>query len=101
MRHLTLVKGTRSSLEKVNLFDNSGPGGLQVRRIREKEQRERLQKVARELSEMLGVPVATLYSWRYHGRGPAAVRVGRHLRYRLSDVDAWLAYSEREHGRRP
>ena len=54
-----------------------------------------------ELSEMLGVPVATLYSWRYHGRGPAAVRVGRHLRYRLSDVDAWLAYSEREHGRRP
>jgi excisionase family DNA binding protein len=53
-----------------------------------------------ELSEMLGVPVATLYSWRYHGRGPAAVRVGRHLRYRLSDVDAWLAYSELEQGRR-
>jgi excisionase family DNA binding protein len=53
-----------------------------------------------ELSEILGVPVATLYSWRYHGKGPAAVRVGRHLRYRSSDVNAWLAYSEREQGRR-
>jgi excisionase family DNA binding protein len=43
-----------------------------------------------EVAEMLGVPVATLYQWRYHGTGPRGIRVGRHVRYRAADVDAWL-----------
>lgn len=43
-----------------------------------------------ELSEYLQVPVATLYQWRHRGEGPAASRIGRHLRYRRSDVDAWV-----------
>ena len=43
-----------------------------------------------EVAEMLGVPVATLYQWRYHGTGPVGIRVGRHVRYRTADVDAWL-----------
>lgn len=45
---------------------------------------------AREVAEFLGVPVATLYHWRYHGRGPRALRVGRHLRFRIEDVEQWL-----------
>ena len=43
-----------------------------------------------ELAEYLAVPVATLYAWRYRGEGPPALRVGRYLRYRWSDVQRWL-----------
>jgi excisionase family DNA binding protein len=43
-----------------------------------------------ELSELLGVPVGTLYAWRYRGEGPAGYRIGRHVRYRRVEVEAWL-----------
>ena len=43
-----------------------------------------------EVAEMLGVPVGTLANWRYQGRGPAFVKVGRHVRYRRRDVVAWI-----------
>ena len=38
----------------------------------------------------LGVPVKTLYRWRTTGYGPAARRIGKHLRYRSADVVAWV-----------
>jgi len=44
-----------------------------------------------EVAEYLRVPIKTLYQWRYQGDGPRAHRVGRHLRYRWEDVEAWLA----------
>lgn len=44
-----------------------------------------------DLSEFLGVPLNTLYRWRYRGEGPKGYRVGRHVRYRRADVEAWLA----------
>ncbi len=53
------------------------------------QHRDRLLRV-QELAEYLGVPVATLYQWRYRGEGPAGFRVGRHLRYRWSEVEAWI-----------
>ena len=43
-----------------------------------------------EFAEYLGVPVKTIYEWRQTGRGPVCVRIGRHLKFRLSDVQAWL-----------
>ncbi|CAG7615908.1 helix-turn-helix transcriptional regulator [Actinacidiphila bryophytorum] len=43
-----------------------------------------------ELSEYLGVPVATLYQWRHRGLGPKAHKVGRHLRCRWAEVEAWV-----------
>lgn len=43
-----------------------------------------------ELSDYLRVPKTTLYGWRYKGTGPPAIRVGRALRYRESDVERWL-----------
>jgi excisionase family DNA binding protein len=46
---------------------------------------------ARQLSEYLEIPLATLYAWRYRNEGPPAVRVGRHLRYRADDVERWLS----------
>jgi excisionase family DNA binding protein len=44
-----------------------------------------------EVASYLQVPVKTLYTWRYKGVGPRGHRVGRHLRYRWEDVEAWLA----------
>ena len=44
-----------------------------------------------ELAEYLGVPVKTIYQWRTCGHGPCAVRVGRHLKFAVSDVRAWVA----------
>jgi excisionase family DNA binding protein len=43
-----------------------------------------------ELAEHLNVPVGTVYQWRYRGMGPRGIKVGRHVRYRESDVEAWL-----------
>lgn len=42
------------------------------------------------LSEMLGVPKATVYKWNHSGTGPRFIRVGKHVRYRRADVDAWV-----------
>ena len=39
---------------------------------------------------ILGIPVPTIYRWRYRGDGPPGFRVGRHLRFRWSDVEAWI-----------
>lgn len=44
----------------------------------------------RELAEHLDVPESTVYSWRTRGGGPPGMRVGRHVRYRRCDVEAWL-----------
>lgn len=53
-----------------------------------------------EVSTYLGVPIRTLYQWRTKNYGPPGERVGRHLRYRASDVVAWFEdlAAERERG---
>ena len=43
-----------------------------------------------EVAELLGVPAGTLYRWRYVGTGPRGIKVGKHVRYRPADVEAWL-----------
>lgn len=43
-----------------------------------------------DVAEYLDVPVKTIYTWRYHGDGPRGFRVGRHLRFRWNDVEAWV-----------
>ena len=43
-----------------------------------------------ELSAWLGVPVATIYGWRYRQEGPPSYKVGRHLRFRVSEIEKWL-----------
>jgi predicted DNA-binding transcriptional regulator AlpA len=43
-----------------------------------------------ELATHLGVPVQTLHDLRHAGRGPRGLRVGRELRYRLSEIQTWL-----------
>lgn len=44
-----------------------------------------------ELADYLGIPVATIYDWRTHGKGPAAYRFGKHLKFAVSDVRDWVA----------
>jgi excisionase family DNA binding protein len=44
-----------------------------------------------EVADRLQVPVATLYRWKYLGCGPAALRVGRHLRFTAEAVEAFIA----------
>ena len=41
-------------------------------------------------AEHIGVSVPQLYSLNHRGEGPPAVRVGRRLKSRLTEVDAWL-----------
>jgi excisionase family DNA binding protein len=43
------------------------------------------------LADYLGVPVRTIYQWRSTSSGPPAYRLGKVLRWRRSEVDAWLA----------
>jgi len=45
---------------------------------------------AQELASCLSIPLATLYRFNYLGTGPERIRVGRHVRYRESDVQRWL-----------
>lgn len=44
-----------------------------------------------EVSAETGVPEATLAQWRYLGEnGPPFLKLGGRVRYRRSDLDAWL-----------
>jgi excisionase family DNA binding protein len=44
-----------------------------------------------ELADWLGIPTNTIYQWRLRGLGPRGHKIGRHVRYRRADVEAWLA----------
>ncbi len=43
-----------------------------------------------EVAEYYGVPVVTLYQWRHKGVGPKSAKIGRHVRYRWDDVEAYF-----------
>jgi DNA-binding transcriptional MerR regulator len=45
---------------------------------------------SQHVHEYLGVPVGTLNAWAYRGVGPPFIKVGRHRRYRLKDIENWL-----------
>ena len=49
---------------------------------------------AKQVSEMIGVPVGTLRYWRYSDIGPASFTLGRRVVYRRDEVLRWI--SERE-----
>jgi predicted DNA-binding transcriptional regulator AlpA len=57
-----------------------------------------------EAALVLGIPVATLRTWRSRrrGYGPRAVQVGGSIRYRLDDLLAWIeAHTETPDGHMP
>ncbi|PWW65456.1 helix-turn-helix domain-containing protein [Actinokineospora spheciospongiae] len=44
-----------------------------------------------DVSSYLGVPVKTLYQWKWRGEGPPVRKIGRHLRYDPVAVQSWAA----------
>ncbi|CAN5149055.1 hypothetical protein BH09ACT8_BH09ACT8_59030 [soil metagenome] len=44
---------------------------------------------ADEFAARIQIPKTTVKDWRVDGRGPQFAKVGRHVRYRLSDVQKW------------
>jgi predicted DNA-binding transcriptional regulator AlpA len=40
-----------------------------------------------ELAEREGVPLETVYGWNKQRSGPPFMKIGRHVRYRLADVE--------------
>lgn len=43
-----------------------------------------------EVAEMVGVSTSTVRYWRQMGTGPASARIGRQVKYRKDDVEAWI-----------
>ena len=41
-------------------------------------------------ADRLGITPETLRNWRWRGEGPPFLKLGRAVRYRLSDLSAWL-----------
>ena len=54
-----------------------------------------------DLAEREGVPQATVYQWNSRGEGPRYMRIGRHVRYRLGDVERWENTRYADHGNGP
>ncbi len=48
-----------------------------------------------DLAAYLDVSLSTLYDWRWRGEGPSGFRVGKHIRYRRSDVEQWIQHQLR------
>ncbi|MFG2309660.1 helix-turn-helix domain-containing protein [Streptomyces sp. NPDC048566] len=48
-----------------------------------------------DLAEIFGVPLETVYQWRKKRTGPAGFRIGKHLRYDPTDVQAFVAQQQR------
>ena len=46
---------------------------------------------SRDVAALLGLKDRTVDLMRVTGRGPTFLKIGRIVRYRLSDVETWLA----------
>lgn len=44
----------------------------------------------REAARYLGLAISTLNKWRCHGGGPVFVKLGRAVRYRQEDLNAFV-----------
>lgn len=42
------------------------------------------------VAQWVGVPERSIRKWIAAGTGPAPIRLGRHIRFRVRDVLAWL-----------
>lgn len=43
-----------------------------------------------DLCELLTVSPKTVHSWRHRGVGPTSFKAGKHVRFKRSDIDAWM-----------
>ena len=42
-----------------------------------------------DLAVRWGVPLTTLSQWRWNGRGPEFLKLGKHIAYRIQDVEVF------------
>lgn len=49
-----------------------------------------------ELAQRLAKSTAVLANWRYLGIGPRFIKLGKSVRYRVADVEAWLDEQTRQ-----
>ena len=47
------------------------------------------------VSAHIDIPVPTLNTWRSLGKGPVFYKLGKLIRYRLSDVESWINSNRR------
>jgi len=47
-----------------------------------------------EVADYLQVPTRTVEDWRLRKVGPDFVRVGKHVRYRSTELDMWIVSKE-------
>jgi len=45
----------------------------------------------KQAARILGVTPRALQAWRHRGGGPDFCRLGRRIRYRLTDIKVWIA----------
>ena len=45
----------------------------------------------KEVKDITGLADSTLEQWRLKGKGPKFIKLGRLVRYRLSDIDAYIS----------
>ena len=77
----------------MNRADPDAGAGTMPQRHAEGSMERRALATPVEVADYLRVPLRTIYRWRYAGDGPPAFRIGRHLRFRWSDVEEWLGTS--------
>jgi predicted DNA-binding transcriptional regulator AlpA len=51
-----------------------------------------------EVSDLTGVPLATLRFWRHLGTGPQGFRLGRRVVYDRAEVSRWINDQRRQGG---
>jgi excisionase family DNA binding protein len=84
-----VLKGSTATSKRMQAGHETAIPRARTEQVMNEVADERLMTIA-DLSAMLGVPIDTLYGWRHRGEGPRGYRVGRHVRYRRSSVEAWL-----------
>jgi predicted DNA-binding transcriptional regulator AlpA len=50
---------------------------------------------SKQAAAYLGFALATLEIWRFQNKGPAYLKIGRSVRYRIADLDEWLQQQKR------
>jgi len=60
---------------------------------------DRRHLTVKDLAEREAVTVKTVYKWNEQGTGPRYLRIGKHCRYRFTDVITWEKSRLAERGR--
>ena len=49
----------------------------------------------KQVAEKTGLSIKTLQAWRWYGKGPKYVKLGKSVRYKVGDVLDWIEERKR------